>query len=44
LRALSGKEFTEALAAYKLLGRRSLELAKDTIDTNLRAQIQRELD
>jgi predicted short-subunit dehydrogenase-like oxidoreductase (DUF2520 family) len=44
LRALSGKEFTEALAAYKLLGRRSLELAKDAIDTNLRAQIQRELD
>ena len=44
LRALSGREFTEALAAYKLLGRRSLELVKDTIDTNLRAQILRELD
>ena len=44
LKALSGKEFTEALAAYKLLGRRSLELAKDKIDTNLRAQILRELD
>jgi len=44
LRALSGTEFTEALAAYKLLGRRSLELAKGTVDPNLRAQILRELD
>ena len=44
LRALSGREFAEALAAYKLLGRRSLELAKDTVDTNLRVQILRELD
>ncbi len=44
LRALSGREFNEALAAYKLLGRRSLELAKDKIDTRLLTQILRELD
>lgn len=44
LGALSGKEFTEALAAYKLLGRRSLELAENNIDIKVRAQILRELE
>lgn len=44
LAALSGKELTEALASYKLLGKRSLELAKNNIDIKLRAQILRELE
>ena len=41
LKALSNKRLTEALAAYKLLGRRSLELAEKKIDSRAREQILR---
>lgn len=44
LAALSAKEFTQALAAYKLLGKRSLELAENNIDTKVWARILRELE
>ena len=44
LQALSNKRLTEALAAYKLLGRHSLELAKNKIDAETRKQILRELE
>jgi predicted short-subunit dehydrogenase-like oxidoreductase (DUF2520 family) len=44
LRALSNERLTEALNAYKLLGRRSLELAKKKIDEDTRKQILRELE
>ncbi len=43
LRALSKRGLAEALAAYKLLGRRSLELAEKRIDAETRKQILREL-
>jgi len=43
LQALSNTRLTEALAAYKLLGRRSLELAEKKIETGTRKQILREL-
>lgn len=43
LEALSGKRFDEALAAYKLLGRRSLELAQERLDPKIRKQILRAL-
>ena len=43
LQALSNTRLTDALAAYKLLGRRSLELAEKKIDTGTRKQILREL-
>lgn len=43
LQALSNKGLTEALAAYKLLGRCSLELAEKKIDAETRKQILREL-
>lgn len=43
LQALSNARLTEALAAYKLLGRRSLELAEKKIDAETRKQILREL-
>lgn len=44
LQALSNERLAEALAAYKLLGRRSLELAKKKIDAEMREQILRELE
>ena len=44
LQALSNRRLTEALAAYKLLGRHSLELAKNKIDAETRKQILRELE
>ena len=44
LQALSDKRLTEALAAYKLLGRCSLKLAKNKIDAETRKQILRELE
>ena len=44
LQALSNERLTEALAAYKLLGRRSLELAKNKVDEDSRKQILRELE
>lgn len=44
LQALSNERLTEALHAYKLLGRRSLDLAKKKIDEDRRKQILRELE
>ena len=44
LQALSDKRLTEALSAYKLLGRRSVELADKKIDAETRKQILRELE
>ena len=44
LQALSNERLTEALAAYKLLGRRSLALAKNKVDEDTRKQILRELE
>jgi predicted short-subunit dehydrogenase-like oxidoreductase (DUF2520 family) len=44
LQALSNERLTAALAAYKLLGRRSLELAEKKIDAETRKQILRELE
>ena len=44
LRALSNERLTQALNAYKLLGRHSLELAKRKIDEDTRKQILRELE
>lgn len=44
LQALSNEHLAEALNAYKLLGRRSLELAKKKIDEDTRKQILRELE
>ena len=44
LQALSKKGLAEALAAYKLLGRRSLELAEKKIDSETRGKILRELN
>lgn len=44
LKALSTKGLSEALAAYKLLGRRSLELAQKKIDAETRKKILRELE
>ena len=44
LKALSSKRLSEALAAYKLLGRRSLELAQKKIDAEKRKKILRELE
>jgi predicted short-subunit dehydrogenase-like oxidoreductase (DUF2520 family) len=44
LKALSSKRLSEALAAYKLLGRRSLELAQKKIDAEMRKKILRELE
>ena len=43
LRALSDKGLPEALAAYKLLGRRSLDLTVQKVDPAIRAQILRKL-
>ena len=44
LKALSSKRLSEALAAYKLLGRRSLELARKKLDVETRKKILRELE
>lgn len=44
LQALSNERLAEALAAYKLLGRRSLELGKKKIDAETREQILSELE
>lgn len=44
LGALSGRQFGEALAAYKLLGRRSLKLARERLDPKIRKQILRMLE
>lgn len=44
LLALSNERLSEALAAYKILGRHSLELAKRKIDEATRKQILRELE
>lgn len=44
LQALANEHLKEALHAYKLLGRRSLELAKKKIDEDTRKQILRELE
>jgi predicted short-subunit dehydrogenase-like oxidoreductase (DUF2520 family) len=44
LRALSDKKLAEALAAYKLLGRRSLDLAQKKIDPAISEQILRKLN
>ena len=44
LNALSTKRLSEALAAYKLLGRRSLELAQKKIVAETRKKILRELE
>lgn len=44
LKALSSKRLSEALAAYKLLGRRSLQLAQKKIDDEMRKKILRELE
>ena len=41
LAALSGKELTEAIAAYKLLGTRSLDLVSERLDPKIRKQILR---
>jgi predicted short-subunit dehydrogenase-like oxidoreductase (DUF2520 family) len=43
LQALSNKRFAGALAAYKFLGRRSLELSQQRIDAKTRKQILRAL-
>ena len=43
LQALSGKRFAQVLAAYKLLGRSSLDLVKQRIDPRAVNQILREL-
>ena len=43
LQALSNKRFAEALAAYKLLGRLSLELTQQRIEPKTRKQILRAL-
>lgn len=44
LRALTDSRSAEALAAYKLLGRHSLDLAQQRIDSRTRKQILRELE
>jgi predicted short-subunit dehydrogenase-like oxidoreductase (DUF2520 family) len=44
VKALSSKRLSEALAAYRLLGRRSLELAQKRIDADMRKKILRELE
>ncbi len=44
LQAISNERLTKALAAYKLLGRRSLELAEKKLDAETRKQILRELE
>ncbi len=43
LQALANARLSEALAAYKLLGRRSLDLVEKKIDAETRKQILREL-
>lgn len=44
LAALSGKNFADALVAYKLLGRQSLKLAQERLDPGIQKQLRRALD